>query len=169
MRLIKQTSIATILICACVLSIQSVAQTQYQSNNELNLNLSEEVREAINHGVRLTFICEFAQHRTWLFLAWQDIQKEHRFVVSYHALSSRYLVQQDSEQSAALFRSLDNAMDFITSRSLSLLDSYSDTQHSYSLRVSLSKYELPGPMRLNAFISSDWNLDTDWISWQSDQ
>lgn len=173
MRFIKHIHIACIFIGAFIstlpISASSFAQTQYQSTAKFNLNLSEEVREAVNHGVRLTFVCEFAKDRSWLFLAWQDVQKEHRFVVSYHALSSRYLVQRDSEQSPSLFRSLDGAMDFITAQSLTLLDTYNDTQHSYNLRVSLSKHELPGPMRLNAFISGDWSLDTGWISWQSER
>lgn len=173
MKLIRQCLLIGCLLYAYAISVnayaqpQKVIQTQSESTAKLNLSLSEDVQEAINHGVSLTFVCEFAKHQTWFFLNWQDIQKEHRFVLTHHALSNRYMVQRISQQKPSLFRSLGGAMDFITAQSLSLLDRYSDSQHSYSLRVSLSKYELPGPMRLNAFISSDWNLDTGWISWQS--
>lgn len=173
MKLIKLCLLIGCSFYAYTIAMQAHAQQLVQSQGEpteqLNLSLSEDVQEAINHGVSLTFIAEFAQHQKWLFLTWQDVQKEHRFVVTHHALSNRYMVQRNTQSKPYLFRSLGGAMDFITMQSLSLLDRYSDTQHSYSLRVSLSKYELPGPMRLNAFISSDWNLDTGWISWQSNQ
>jgi len=43
------------------------------------------------------------------------------------------------------------------------------THSSQKMRLRLSKTKLPGPMRLTAFITSAWDLNSGWKSWQSDQ
>ena len=30
----------------------------------------------------------------------------------------------------------------------------------------LDLYKLPGPLRLSAYLSSDWRLSSDWYSWE---
>ena len=133
----------------------------------LNLSLSQQVQDAINQGVRLTFYSRFAKSQRWAL--WHRWQKKHRFSVTHHALSDHYLVKLDNHANANLFRSLDAAMDYIATQSVALLAAHTDTPEAYSIRTNINKYELPGPMRLNAFISPDWDLDTGWVAWQSDQ
>lgn len=176
MKRIYYSGLAIVFMCAHVFAgnvahaqQNAFKQTQDKPNSELQLNLSDEVIDAVNRGVSLTFVSEYAQRQSWFFLSWQSVAKEHRFVVIHHALSNRYLVRRDAIERPAIFRSLGGAMDFITTRSVAMLDSYSDSKHPYNLRISLSKYKLPAPMRLIAFTSRDWDLDTGWISWQLDQ
>jgi len=65
-----------------------------------------------------------------------------------------------------MFRSLVEAIDYIKSESLILLGSYKKTNKLGQMRITLNRYELPGPMRLQAFISGDWDVDTGWMTWE---
>lgn len=130
--------------------------------------LSEESQQAINNGVPLTFICEFAMQKKFAFFTWSEAHDTHRFMVSRHALSNRYLVRLNKAQKPKIFASITQTMAYISRTSKQLFANYADQQSKYKMRLSLSKYELPGPMRLNAFISSDWDLDTGWIAWASE-
>ena len=152
-----------------------------QTEQGFTITLSEESQNAINNGVPLTFICKFAIQEkfaffTWSLLTWNKARYTHRFMVSRHALSNRYLVRLNKAQKPKIFASLTQTMAYISRTSMELFGTYSSQhasqqtgqQSNYKMRLSLSKYELPGPMRLNAFISSDWNLDTGWIAWASE-
>lgn len=133
--------------------------------DDFNLSLSSEIKDAVDNGVSLTFICSFAMVQRFLFVTWPRKTKQHRFVVSYHGLSNRYVVRQDNLLTPHLFRSITQANDFMVEQSLRLFNTYISQNYDYQMRMSLSKYELPGPMRLNAFITKAWDLDTGWIKW----
>ena len=139
-----------------------------QTEEGFTITLSDESRQAIDNGVPLTFVCRFAMQKKFAFLTWNTDYHAHRFMVSRHVLSNRYLVRINNAQRPKIFASLTQTMAYISRVSLELFGNYSSLQNEYKMRLSLSKYELPGPMRLNAFISSDWNLDTVWIAWASE-
>ena len=64
------------------------------------------------------------------------------------------------------FSSANEATEFITNQSFKFLQSYTSNQgDDVSMRLALNKFKLPGPMRLNAFIAKQWDIDTGWISW----
>lgn len=160
-----------VLLCLLIFCSASFAQSAFgengiiQTEQGFTITLSEESQQAINNGVPLTFVCEFAMQKKFILLTWNTALQTHRFMVSRHALSNRYLVRKDNIQRPKIFVSIQQTMDYISSTSMQLFDSYAAQQSEYKMRFSLSKYELPGPMRLNAFISSDWNLNTGWIAW----
>jgi len=147
----------------------NAGENQIVKNNahSFDISLSSAAQQAIDNGVALTFVCEFANLKRIAFLAWASERKQHRFVVTHHALSDRYIVRQDKLQTPHLFRSLAHAIDFMTEQANELFNSYYDHDDQHHMRISLSKYELPGPMRLNAFISSEWDLDSGWKKWAS--
>ena len=145
----------------------------FYNEAHLNINLSEQVEEAIDGGIALTFESEFAHIEHFLFISWPEQVKQHQFTVTRHALSNRYLVKQGSGLAPSMFRSKREAMSFISTSTLELFkryhaqDTHSVEPHQMRLRLSIS--ELPGPLRLSAFINKEWNLDSGWNTWQSAQ
>jgi len=127
----------------------------------------ENVERAINNGVELTFICEFATIKQFLFVKWPDQLKSHHFLVKHHALSNSYLVSDETDRAPKIFRSTTDSMSYIASEALKLFARYQSGESPYQMRLQLSKYDLPAPMRLNAFVANDWDLNTGWKKWQS--
>jgi hypothetical protein len=137
------------------------------STDALSLNLTTEARAAIDAGVPLGFTCRFAVRDFWWFIPLESKVRLHRFTLTRHTLSNRYIVKRESSDTPHIFRSIPEASNFITAQALILLESYSSETQPYSMRISLNKFDLPTPMRLKAFISDAWDIDTDWILWAS--
>ncbi len=137
------------------------------TTKNIKIKLSDEIHQAINSGVGLSFTCQVAMRESFWLFAISRKQKDHHFSLTRHALSNRYLVKQDKLDTPHIFRTISEATNYITFQSETLLEFYSDEQNPFSIRVFLNKFNLPGPMRLNAFISESWNLDTGWILWTS--
>ena len=152
---------ALLFLMGCIASTTSCAI------EESGLVLKGEALEAVNAGVILSFTNEYAQRKPWGPFTRTLDSRLHRFVLTRHALSNRYIVKLDTNESPNMFRSVDEAVLFITQRSQTLLESYSSAETPYSMRLTLNKYELPAPMRLKAFIADEWDIDTGWINWTS--
>lgn len=163
------------LLFICALSLPQVTQANGIFFNEtgLRIELSEKVEEAIDGGIALTFESEFAHIERFLFISWPEQIKQHRFIVTRHALSNRYLVHYESSIAPSMFRSKRETMSFIINKTLDLFKQYhnQDTHNiePHQMRLRLSITELPGPLRLSAFINKEWDLDSGWKTWQSAQ
>lgn len=131
------------------------------------IELSPETLNAVDSGVSLTFICDFAILKPWLFMQWPEQKREHRFVISKHALSDRYLVHQDNKPTPSTFRSSSQGVAFISKTITNLFRNYALEKPETQLRIHLSKYDLPAPIRLSAFTSNKWSFDSGWALWQS--
>ncbi len=131
------------------------------------IELSEATLQAIDSGVSLTFICDYATIRPWLFMSWPEKTRQHRFVISKHALSDRYLVHQDEKPTPSIFRSSSQSMSYISKTANKLFRNYHSNNPSTQLRIYLNKYELPAPIRISAFTSQQWSFDSGWGLWQS--
>jgi hypothetical protein len=143
------------------------AEFRSSSINKLNIELSEQAQDAINSGVALYFDSEYGIRNSFWLFSNLKARKSHKFMIKRHALSNRYVVKRVDLESPRIFRSIAEAVNYIAAQALMLLESYDDQQNEYSMRLSLSRFDLPGPMRLNAFASTAWRLDTGWITWQS--
>lgn len=159
------------LCCGALLSIvasqQSLAQGIVRNPDGFTISLVGQAQEAVESGVALTFNCDFAMLKRVLFFSWAEQQHRHSFVVTHHALSNRYIVRQSDVPRQHSFRSLDASMNYLASEAQSLFEAYLKENPRYEIRLSLSKYELPGPIRLSAFLADDWDLDTGWVTWDS--
>lgn len=143
------------------------AQSAINSPSEiLSIELSDHAYQAVNSGVLLTIDCEFANIESWFFLTMVNNKKNHQFTLSRHTLSNRYIVKYDDQSTPHMFRSIPEALNFITSQALILLESYSSFDAERRMRISLNKFELPAPMRLQAFLLNQWDLDTGWLAWE---
>lgn len=164
------TNFVWLLVVCLVVSIDtSLAQikpeTSHRAAVNISLDLSSEVQDAVQNGVTIIFRCQYAERKTFWFLSRSANTKEHYFSLKRHALSNQYLVKRKDLDALNMFRSLDEATRYIAAQSVLLLEFYHNTDTHYSMRLSLNKFDLPAPMRLNAFLSSAWNVDTGWVIW----
>lgn len=159
--------IATTLIL--VFSARSLAQNGIQHSVEgPQIALSADALEALDHGVNLTFVSDFSTQRNWLFVQWKEQQHRHKFRLSKHSLSDRYLVHKDENPTPEIFRSSAQGVAYITKTTQDLFRNYAKVSPRLELRVALSKLELPAPLRLGALTSTNWSFDSGWQAWQSE-
>jgi len=141
---------------------------QNSLNDYFRIQLSNQVKEAVDNGIVLNFDCELSNHTQWSFLKFPKNKKRHQFNLTHHSLSNRYLVRFNDVQAPKNFKSASEATAFITEKSIDFFRQYANKHNDAQMRLSLNKYKLLGPIRLNAFISEPWNIDTGWISWSPD-
>lgn len=135
------------------------------SENGPVFELSQATIEAIDSGVSLTFICEFAVLTTRMFIEWPSQKQQSSFTISKHALSERYLVHMDNNIKPVIFRSSAQGMAYIAKSAQQQFRDYAQQNDNAQLRVSLDKKRLPAPIRLTAFLSSQWQFDSGWSQW----
>ncbi|MGK0375321.1 MAG: hypothetical protein ACJA2E_001798 [Arenicella sp.] len=174
----KKLIVLLMLSTAFSLSVETArAQSIRYDSNGLKIELSDDVQAAIDSGVSLTFENEYAVAKHFIFFDWHTEIARHEFVVTRHTLSNRYLVHESNKVEPRIFSSTRETMTYISQTALSYFYKYiskhqgqkSHSSPEYTMRLRLSKTKLPGPMRLTAFIANDWDLDSGWTSWQSDQ
>lgn len=142
------------------------AQGIILKQNELKIVLSDEVQQALDSGVSLNFVAAAAKNETLFLLSWSKPYSREVFKIQKHALSNQYLVQSLKQNKPRSFSSLRMSLEHI--KQLSGVFFRQISEHSAiegfepMFRVYLDKFSLPTPMRINAFWSSDWDLDSGW-------
>ncbi|GHA20071.1 hypothetical protein GCM10008090_32400 [Arenicella chitinivorans] len=167
--LIKALGMLLCLLPLALWSLPSDGKSIQYVDGQLVINLSEEVTSALNNGVPLTFVCEYATLTQVLFIRWPRKTYRHSFEITHHVLSNRYLVSDGSELAPKIFSSTDDTMEYVASQALSFFDFYNSSETRYHMRLRLSIMDLPGPMRLSAYMTKAWDINTGWETWQSAQ
>lgn len=137
---------------------------------DLDLGLNEKVEEALGKGIPLNILIEVRLKRPRSVL-WDEIIGEWTMIrkISYHALSSQYLVSTVGQEQVESFTSLAQAL-----RSTgTLIDQEFPMNHfpgkneNYvlAMRTSLDIESLPAPLRPVAYTSMDWRLNSGWTEW----
>ncbi|NND82605.1 MAG: DUF4390 domain-containing protein [Gammaproteobacteria bacterium] len=152
------------ILIALVLLVASPPVVAQGFAQNISIELSPEAVEAVDNGVRLKFDARFAKQKQFWLVRYKKQIKEHSFQLQRHALSRRYVVRRDDIEAPRIFRSINDAMKFIAGQALQLLEFYNADSPSINLRLVLDQYSLPGPMRLNAFISDAWDIDSGWVT-----
>ena len=136
----------------------------------IDFRLSEEALTALDNGVVLTFELQFRLDKVRRF--WVDKKTatlEQRFELSYQPLSERYVVRNlnsgEQKSFATLFSALNNMGRIVDLPIIddSLLED--GEPYEISLRAVLDQNTLPGPLRVLAFWSSGFRLESDWYVW----
>lgn len=142
----------------------------FQLEASMELNFSDDALEALRSGVPLIVLVniEVLKDRNW----WWDktiAELEQGYLLLYHALSEKYIIhnlnsgaQQNYISLNAALSSLSNLHDFPLIDKNLLED---DDNYYVRLRTYLDIESLPAPMRPIAYISSQWQLESDWFSW----
>jgi hypothetical protein len=149
------------------------ADSVFQLNATLDIEIPEGARRAIRDGVPLTLDVEIVVHRSrrlWLDETVATLQQHYELV--YHALSERYLVRNLNSDDQASFATLDAAVDSLRVISdLPILDRgllVADTRHEISLRASLDVRTMPDTLRFVLFWTNDWRQRSEWYTWSPD-
>ena len=138
-------------------------------NAKFSIELSSGAREAVQNGVPLVFELQVqvVETHTW----WWDsvvIEFTERRLLQYHALSQSYQVKDLNQGTQGNYSRLDDALRAAgVIENLLLTDQALDKGPSYSLRIrgSLDVESLPTPVRLIAYVSSEWDMVSKWYKW----
>ena len=142
----------------------------YLLNAHFQYSFSQEAIEALEHGVPLLILVDIeilSPRWYWSDKTLADL--EQGYLLLYHALSESYVVHNLNSGTQHNFVLLRQALSFLSQiKELPILDAnLLDASKEYYLRVRthLDIESLPAPMRPLAYISSDWQLASDWYEW----
>ncbi len=142
----------------------------YLLNAHFNYVFSKEAVEALEHGVPLLILVDIEiLTPRWYWSDKTIAELEQGYLLLYHALSESYIVNNLNSGTQNNFVSLEQALNFLnTIKELPVLDANllkSDKDYYLRVRTHLDIESLPAPMRPLAYISSDWQLASDWYEW----
>lgn len=146
----------------------------YLLDADIDFRFSDASMEALSNGIPLVLEIQIKveRRRGWL---WNDniAALSQRHSLQYHALSDRYVVHNLNTGQRQSYTTLDDAL-FVLGRvrefpmlDRRLLESGND--YVASVRAALVVEQLPTPMRLWAYASDKWHLDSAWYSWPLQQ
>lgn len=149
-----------------------IVSNQLVLNSNLDLSINQEIENALNKGITLTLVIECTLYRKRP-LVWNKRIQHWRFHMNmrYHALSGRYIVGGDTQQSSQSFLSAEAALKFmgdskVLHLGLSKIKSTKlDDKYMLAFRVRLDIESLPAPLRPIAYTSTEWRLSTPWTQW----
>lgn len=144
------------------------AEDAYLLHAEFSVNISDEVEEAIDKGVELDFLVEFALMEERKYWFDEEVTSASWTVrLRYHALSRQYLLNAGGHQMA--FASLEEAL-----HALGNLQNWPVVEKSLlkkgapyyaMLRMRLDHNRLPKPLQISAIGSEKWNLVSERYRW----
>ena len=145
------------------------ADGAYLLDAQFHIGLSSGAREALENGVPLVFELQVQvvrKHSWW----WDTIAVElrQRRQLQYHALSQSYLVKDTDSGTQGNYRQLQDALRAAGAiRNLFLTDQKMEAGKGYNIRLrgSLDIESLPTPVRLPAYMSSAWDMKSEWYAW----
>ena len=136
----------------------------------MDLKFSDDALEALRSGVPLIVLIniEVEEDRSW----WWDktiAELEQGYLLLYHALSEKYIIHNLNSGAQQNFIGLNTALNSLSNiHDFPLIDKNlldQDDEYYVRLRTYLDIESLPAPMRPIAYISSQWQLESDWFTW----
>ncbi len=164
-----------IRLYAAEITVKKVTSTVindiYVVNAKLNYKLGEKTIEALENGIPLTFYIEveFEQLRK---LIWNKelIRHNHYMQLEHHPLSDQYVLTNLTTSDQLSFNSLNDALVKLGKISkLAITETKNitiDTALVGRFRTGLDIESLPPPMRLQAWLSSEWRTSSGWYEWE---
>ena len=153
-----------------ILSAETTLNQQvFQLNAKMDLQFSDDALDALRSGVPLIILIniEVQKNRSW----WWDetiAKLEQGYLLLYHALSEKYIIHNLNSGAQQNYNSLNSALYSLSSiNNFPLIDKnlLEDDEYYVRLRTYLDIESLPAPMRPIAYISSQWQLESDWFTW----
>lgn len=154
------------------ISIRDVTATGLEGEvrvvTEMEFTLSDPVREAVNNGIPVTLVKQYAVPRARLVLQRRRMKLEQRFELRRHSLSDRYILTDTGSDSVKTYGSVADALRALGATSVVTFElpeeQYSDPP-IVLVRAHLDIYSLPTALRLRAFISRSWRHSSGWTTW----
>ena len=148
----------------------------YRLGARVEIDFNETLPEALHNGVPLLIELriEVLRKRQWLWL-WPELVADlrQRFKLEYHVLSRRYLVYSYASGVRQSFRNMDGALEYIGNvYDLPLIDAQllnPSQNYIVRIRADIDVEALPTPVRLWAYLGSEWSLKSRWFEWPLQQ
>jgi hypothetical protein len=141
----------------------------YILNADVDYVLSPKAKAAIQSSIPLFWQVKIRLKRERYFKDKTIISLNHRYRIRYHALLNNYSVKNETTHTLKKYASLSEALDSLSRiRELKIIAlSALDKSKSYkmAMRVEFDKDSLPPPLRPAAYLSSQWDLSSDWLLW----
>jgi hypothetical protein len=143
----------------------------YLLNARITIDLNTGPREALENGIPLVFELQVQTLETHVWM-WDIVIAEYKQVrqVQLHALSRTFLVKDPDTGAQRSYPKLEDALQAAGSlHNFPVLDyqqMQDDQTYSVRLRGNLDIEALPTPVRLLAYVSSAWDMDSEWYQWQ---
>jgi uncharacterized protein DUF4390 len=143
----------------------------YVLDATLRFGIAGEPLKALRSGVPLTLLVEVEIEEGREFLWDKRIGGiRQRYRIEHHALSGHYLVTNLATGDQDSFPSIEDAADSLGElREIPVIDERSlRPGHRYeaAVRARLDLAALPGPLRLAAYLSSEWRIGSPWHRWE---
>lgn len=169
-------SIAVVFLAGCgqrealdyTFAINQVSvRPAYQSLDihlQQQLELSQEARAALEHGVILTIRLDLElRSDNNMIVAHQDAR---RFQLRYLPLSEHYQLTEEETGELKTFSRLRHMLAAMNDFSVHLpTGPLLSGNYEIRTRISLEESRLPTPMQLPAWFSSQWRHDSEWSVW----
>ena len=141
--------------------------TAYQALNvhlQQDIELSEQAREALEHGVTLVLRLELELRNDDKMIVVQ--RSARHFQLRYLPLTERYQLSKDETGESHTFLRLRHLFAYVDGLNIHLSTGPLPSG-SYELRtrIRLDESRLPAPMRLPAWFSAQWQHDSEWSVW----
>ncbi|MEJ2059879.1 MAG: DUF4390 domain-containing protein [Gammaproteobacteria bacterium] len=142
----------------------------YRIDAELRYRLGPDLDQALRNGVALTIGIEMQVYRprNWWFS--EDVADVSlRYRLSYHALTTRYVVTNLNTDVRHSYPTLGAALyDLGQVRDFPLIDnSLLQPGRDYRVRIrsAVAIQDLPLPLRVRAYFSDAWGPESEWYTW----
>lgn len=141
----------------------------YSLDADIHYSLSDEVLEALENGVTITFRVQIEIERRREYI-WDEtvVSLLQYYELQYHALSEQYIVRVLDSGVQKNFQSLSLALRVLGEiRNLPVIDkSLLDSKAQYNLRLrsEIDINALPAPLRPVAWLSDNWKLASEWFT-----
>ena len=144
-------------------------QGVYNLDSRIEYRLSEEALTALKNGVPFLILMNIEVEQVRWYWNKNLAELEQGYLLLYHALSEKFIVHNLNSGVQDHYSSLDAALNALGRiNNLPLIDAKllnPELRYQVKVRAYLDIESLPAPMRPLAYISSDWQLDSDWVSW----
>ena len=139
----------------------------YQSLNvhlQQTLELSEQAREAMLHGVMLVAALEFELRNDNKMIVAQRHARHYQ--LRYLPLSERYQLTEEESGESQTFSRLRHLLAAIGNLNIHFSTGpLPSGNYELRTRIRLDESRLPAPMQLPAWFSAQWQHDSEWSVW----
>ncbi len=150
---------------------QGTKENSYKIAVEATIKMSPGQIETLENGIPLTFSYTLVVEEKIgiLWFSGNNAPKDYDYTIAYNALTQQYVVNTHHNQKYENFPTLSLALSYISepkNLNLQVIDRKDNRPYRAGVRLKLDINALPTPLRVPAYLSSDWNLDTGWKYWE---
>lgn len=144
--------------------LSSKNDSQLMVISQLELSLSDQAIDAIDHGVPISIVIEYARPKQGMLGMSHEILARSVYQIQRHSLSNRYLLRMPTDKALSIFVSIENALSYL-GRSITQPITIKQPLDTIAVRMYLDVFRLPAPLRFKAFFSQQWQHDSAWSIW----